>query len=649
MAVKNILKIYKSARILSLLVFFLAFSVIIGWFLDIPVLKSIMPNYISMKLNTAICFIVMSTSLFLETFIKKRKITIFLNISVALLCVFTYSQEVFDYDLGIDQLIIVDEDAVSDKSPFPGRMSPITAILFTILAVGLTLQRYSRKFLLIIQYAFNFVTIMSIIALIGYLYNAPEFYTLSFLTSMAVHTSFGFFLLSIAVSLLKPHLGVVGVLTGNRVGNIMARQLFSQICIVIFFFTYIRYLSHKHQVVDTEFGTALLTISFLLVSLIIIWEATEKLNRKDDKKRLAEEHFRLVVESAPNAFIMSDSSGIIQLVNEQAEKMFGYDRDEFIGQKIELIVPNSLKSTHHNNRNSYHKAPSSRYFGEGSELYATRSDKTEFPVEIGLTPIRTENDTMVLASIIDITERKKQESIINQQMIELKIKNQEMEQFNYIASHDLQEPLRTLSNYIVLLEEDYPEQIDDEIKIHLKTMDNAISRMKLLVRSILDFGRLGRDKKLAYINSKTIVDNVITDLGSLIDCTSATIIIDTDLPEFYGYEIELRQLFQNLINNALKFRKKDITAKINIGSVKPKDKKETYEFYIKDNGIGIDSRYNNRIFEIFKRLNKESEFAGDGVGLANCKKIAEMHGGKIWVESTLGVGSTFKFTISKIK
>ncbi|AXG74810.1 PAS domain S-box protein [Flavobacterium arcticum] len=646
MKLKNKLKIYNYARILSLSVFLLAFLVIIGWILDIPLLKSIMPDYISMKLNTALCFIIMSTSLILETFPKKRTIVILLNVFVATLCILTYSQEVFGYDLGLDQLIIMDLDAISDKSPYPGRMSPITAILFTILSLGLILQRYINKSLIVIQYAFNLVTIMAIIALIGYLYNAPEFYTLSFLTSMAVHTSLGFLLLSIAMSLLHPHLGIMGILTGDKVGNSIARQLFSKICIVIFVFTYLRYLSHKHKLVDTEFGTALLTISFILVSLLIIWEATENINKKDARKRLAEEHFRLVVESAPNALIMSDGSGTIRLVNEQAEKMFGYKRENFIGQKVELIVPNSIKSTHHHNRNGYHKAPSNRYFGAGSELYAKRSDNSEFPVEIGLTPIRTENGTMVLASIIDITKRKKQESIINQQVIELKIKNQEMEQFNYIASHDLQEPLRTLSNYIMLLEEDYPEQINDEIKIHLKTMENAVSRMNLLVRSILDFGRLGRDKKLEYIDSKTIVEDVLCDLSSLINSTGATIIIDTDLPKFNGYEIEFRQLFQNLINNALKFRKKDVPVEINIGCTMVENK---YEFYVKDNGIGINTRYNNRVFEIFKRLNKESEFKGDGIGLANCKKIAEMHGGKIWVESTLGIGSTFKFTTSKIK
>ncbi len=641
----NVLKLHSYARILAFVVFSLALIVIIGWFLDIAVLKSIMPEYISMKMNTALCFITMSVTLTLETFPKKRIITLFLNSAVAILCILTYSQEVFDYDLRVDQLIIIDQDAISAKSPFPGRMSPITAILFTTLSIGLILQRFVKKHLVYIQYALNLVTIMAIIALIGYLYNAPEFYTLSFLTSMALHTSFGFLLLSIATSFLYPNLGIVGMLTGDKVGNVMARQLFTQICIIIFIFTYMRYLSYKYKIVDTEFGTALLTISFLLVSLVIIWQATKRINNKEYKRKLAEEHFRLVVESAPNAFIMSDSSGTIQLVNAQAEKMFGYERDDFVGQKIELLVPQAFAHIHHKNRKSFYKAPASRYFGPGSALYAVRSNNTEFPVEIGLTPVRTENDMMVLASIIDITERKKQESIINQQVIELKIRNQEMEQFNYIASHDLQEPLRTLSNYIMLLEEDYSEILNDEIKEHLKTMDNAVSRMKLLVRSILDFGRLGQDKKLTYIDSKTIVNNVITDLGGLIESTGATIAIDTNLPKFYGYEIELRQLFQNLINNALKFKKESIPVKINIGCTIT----EKYEFYVRDDGIGIDTRYSKRIFEIFKKLNKESEFAGDGIGLANCKKIAEIHGGKIWVESTLGEGSTFKFTISKIK
>lgn len=633
-------------KILSAAIFSIASLVMIGWFLDIPTLKSIMPDYISMKFNTALCFMLMSICLLLESLKKQKILTNIISVFVIVLCNITYSQEIFNYDLGIDQLIITDYQAILNKEAFPGRMSPITVFLFSTIATGFILKKYTKKHLIIIQYAFHLVTLMSIIAVVGYLYNAPEFYTLSFLTSMAAHTSFGFLLLSIGASLLLPKLGVAAILTGNNVGNSMARRLFFQICIAIVIFTYIRYLSHKHQVVDIEFGIALLTISFILISLVIIWQATDVLNKKDKRKRLAEEHFRLVVESAPNALIMSDSSGTITLVNKQAEVMFGYKRKDFVGKKIELLVPGKFTPHHHKNRDSYHADPQAKYFGAGRDLYAVRSSGEEFPVEIGLNPIRSEEGTLVLASIIDITERKKQENIINQHVRELKLKNQEMEQFNYIASHDLQEPLRTVSNYIMLLNEDYEEELNDEIKMHLDTMDDAVKRMSLLVRSLLDFGRLGRDKKLVRSNCNAIVNTVIQDLSSLIELSNANIIIEDKLPTLNIYEIEFRQLLQNLINNAIKFRKENTQATIKIGYT---NKGDRYEFYVSDNGIGISERHTKKIFQIFQRLNKSTDYEGHGIGLANCRKIVEMHGGKIWVESVPQEGSTFKFTILKLK
>lgn len=202
------------------------------------------------------------------------------------------------------------------------------------------------------------------------------------------------------------------------------------------------------------------------------------LNRKDTKKRMAEENFRLLVESAPNALIKSDSKGTIVLVNKQAEKMFGYDREQFIGKNIDILVPHSISSHHHKNREYYNSQPESRYFGTGRDLHAIRGDGTEFPVEIGLNPITTERDSMVLASIIDTSERKKQENIITRQMIELQLKNKEMEQFNYIASHDLQEPLRTLSNYLLLIEEDHGNDLSDEYNLMKSDYNSVITKLE---------------------------------------------------------------------------------------------------------------------------------------------------------------------------
>ena len=237
----------------------------------------------------------------------------------------------------------------------------------------------------------------------------------------------------------------------------------------------------------------------------------------------------------------------------------------------------------------------------------------------------------------DLTERKRTEYVNT-----LEIKNKELEQFNYIASHDLQEPLRTVSNYIQVLEEDFSDQLNDEAKNHLKVIERATTRMSILVRSLLDYSRLGKNKQLVFTDCRLIVDHVIADLNNLIKTTGATILAE-DLPVIQSYETELRQLFQNLIHNAIKFSKKDIKPVVKIGFKKGID---STEFYVSDNGIGIDTKHFDRIFNIFQRLNKEQKFEGYGIGLANCKKIVELHGGRIWVESNLGEGSTFKFTLA---
>ena len=346
------------------------------------------------------------------------------------------------------------------------------------------------------------------------------------------------------------------------------------------------------------------------------------------------------MESAPNAMILVNAGGNITLINNQTEKLFGYQRNEVIGSKLEMFIPQRFQVNHPNLRVSFFSSPSVRAMGAGRELFAVRKDGTEFPVEIGLNPIETDEGIIVLASVIDISERKRHEAIVT-----LELKNKELEQLNYIASHDLQEPLRTVSNYIQILEEDFSGELGPEVKNHLQTINRATKRMSVLVHSLLDFSRLGRNKLLVSTDCNLVVKNVIDDLDNLIRASGAIISVE-ELPVISAYEIELRQLFQNLLNNAIKFSKKDTIPKIRIGCI---DKNEYFEFYISDNGIGIEPRHFDRIFQIFQRLNSEKEFEGYGIGLAYCKKIAEMHGGAIEIESTVGKGSTFKFLISKFQ
>ncbi len=354
------------------------------------------------------------------------------------------------------------------------------------------------------------------------------------------------------------------------------------------------------------------------------------------ERKKAEEQFRFIIE-APNAMVLVNNEGFITLINNQTEKLFGYERNELVGNKLEILIPERFRNQHVDHRNMFFKKQEMSSMGAGGDQFAMRKNGIEIQVEIGLTQIETAEGRMVLASIIDITERKIQEATLKKQ-------NKKLAQFAYIASHDLQEPLRTVSNYMHVFEENYLELLDDNARKYLRSVDNATKRMSILIRLLLDFSELDLNKKLIYVDCKKIINDVIADLDIMIK-TSNTIIEITEMPKLNVYETGIRQLFQNLITNAIKFRKKDIQPKIKISSEKIN---EQWIFSVSDNGIGIAPVHFERIFDIFQRLNTNEEYEGNGIGLANCKKIVQLHQGEIWVESTIGEGTTFHFTISNL-
>jgi len=368
---------------------------------------------------------------------------------------------------------------------------------------------------------------------------------------------------------------------------------------------------------------------------------SQEASLQDNKERKrAEERFRLVVESAPNAMVLINSKGTITLVNNKTELLFDYNRDELIGAPLEILIPDRFLQHHPDQRTGFFASPKTRMMGVGRDLFAKRKDGTEIQVEIGLNPIETADGPLALATIIDITERKLREKAVKIQL-ELQVKNKELQQFAYLASHDLQEPLRTVSNYMKVLEEDYHHLLDNDAIRYLTAINGATTRMSMLINALLDFSRLGHNKKLAKVKGSELIEMVTSDLQNIIRTSGAVISIG-DLPEMNAYETELRQLFQNLITNAIKFQKKNVRPEIQISV---KEAPGEYRFSVSDNGIGIAPHHYERVFEMFQRLHSQHEYEGSGIGLANCKKIVELHQGEIWIESTVGQGTTFHFTI----
>lgn len=240
----------------------------------------------------------------------------------------------------------------------------------------------------------------------------------------------------------------------------------------------------------------------------------------------------------------------------------------------------------------------------------------------------------------DIDDRRRNEDrVLNYAILEAKAR--EMEQFAYAASHDLREPLLTIQGYVDLLREDYADQLPTEVGEHLTTIRGATERMDDLMKGLLDYSRLSELKQLQEVDINEIIDGVLTDLAGLLKGLEAEFEY-VDLPTIVGYPLELKLLFQNLISNAIRYRRRGVPPRVRIEWEKLS---EGWQFRVSDNGIGMAEANLAKIFQLFRRLHNDADLGGTGIGLANCKKIVELHGGEIWATSVLGESSTFHFRI----
>lgn len=382
-------------------------------------------------------------------------------------------------------------------------------------------------------------------------------------------------------------------------------------------------------------------------------EMASELDSSIRENEQVQQRFRNLLESAPDAIVIIGDEGVIQLLNAQAEYMFGYPRAEIVGKNIDLLLPGSFGKIH-GNRHLTNMVEDIRQMEESFELSGFDKNGRQFPTEISLGPLVTKEGLLISVAIRDISEKKQLEKDILEinaslekkvhvRTTELERKNKELEQFAYVASHDLQEPLRTISSFVELIRQKYQGKLDADADKYIHYTVQSSDRMKTLIKDLLDYSRLGRERKIQKIDCNVMIKETLADLDRAISESNAQITI-SDLPVIYGYYTEIKQLFQNLISNSIKFRSKTTIPVIDISSVKTDGH---WTFSIKDNGIGIADKYREKIFIIFQRLHTRSEYEGSGIGLAHCKKIVELHEGNIWVNSEEGKGSAFHFTINE--
>ena len=397
---------------------------------------------------------------------------------------------------------------------------------------------------------------------------------------------------------------------------------------------------------DVEAKTEmLLDCAGMPAGLIITARDVTERKRMQEALRISEEKLRTMFESMRDGIVLTDTKGTIVEVNDATVKMHGYtDKKQIIGRNgIELVAERDRARV----MEAAVKQSKGETPKEIAEIHTlVRVDGTEFESESSRSILRDSAGRVIgfIAVERDVTERKHMQEQLQRTLEELKRSNTELQQFAYVASHDLQEPLRMVSSYVQLLSRRYKGKLDSNADEFIEFAVDGSNRMQIMIQALLSYSRVGtRGKPPEPTDCENILDQTMKNLQTAITEKNAEVTHDT-LPTIMADGVQMVQLFQNLIGNGIKFQQEGQRPHVHISV---EDTGADWMFSFRDNGIGIDPEFKERIFVIFQRLHGREKYPGTGIGLSVCKRIVERHGGTIWVESEPGKGATFKFTMPK--
>ncbi len=645
-------------------------AVLLGWFGNVTLFKSLLPGVASMKANTAVCFVGAGVALrYLpqaeEKNQRQRMIAQGCALVVIIISVLTLSEYFLGWNLGIDELLFRDL-SLSAATLYPGRMGVNTAINFLLLsgALWLIARRKARKLhtrlILVAQGLSLLAGLVALQALVGYAYGVEIFYKFSvYTTSMAVHTALTFLVVCVGVFFSSPESGLMTTITSKLNGGLVARQLIPSAIILPLGFGWLILQGQKANYYDPAFAMWLLVLSMNVIFIGLIWHSAMLLNQVDEKRQRAElagrqkdERLQLFAQSNLIGIINSDIYGGLSEVNDAFLNIVGYTREDFQAglRWMEMTPPEYLPL----DEAAIAEAKITGICTPYEKAYL-RKDGTRVSVLIGYILLGEERQEGV-AFVLDLTERKQAEAQliefnetleerVKQRTAQLEAANKELESFSYSVSHDLRAPLRHITGFVDLLQKQLGTAgLDPASQRYLNIISDTTKLAGKLIDDLLAFSRMGRtNMRYSRVNLHQLVQEVQQDLEPETRNRQVNWIVKP-LPQVSGDPAMLRLVLGNLLENAVKYSKNSATAEIVIGS---SCEEQEVIVFVRDNGVGFDMRYVHKLFGVFQRLHSDSQFEGTGVGLASVQRIVHRHGGRVWAEAEVDRGATFYFSLPK--
>jgi PAS domain S-box-containing protein len=549
-------------------------------------------------------------------------------------------------------------DQILGASP-PARMAYSTAICLVALGCGLLLYRPGRARHGIRRLTVMPAAIFALLAATGYLYGAEWFFNLPALHPMALNTALALLALSAGIASLPEPLPLIRYLAEDGTAGVTARRLLPAAFVIPFGLGWLRVTGERSGWFDLGFGTASFVVltSVLLAALVLISvrqvaRAEEAQARLATAVRDSEQRTLRMLDELPTAVFVADAKGQPYYTNRKSQEILGRGtlRDATLEEIAERYQAYEARTGQPYPAGRTAIARALRGESSHSSDVEIHRDGRVVPLEVWGTPIRGEDGVVefAVAAFNDITERQETarkldrlNSELAHQLAELAAVNKELETFSYSVSHDLRAPLRAVDGFSRVLETDYAAALDPDALRYLGRIRGNVRRMGALIDDLLRFSRLSRTELDGReVDMASLVRNVVDDLVR--DSAQAEVTIG-DLPAAEGDLDLLRQVWANLIDNALKYSSRETTPRVEIGG---RIQGREIVYSVRDNGVGFDMTYADKLFGVFQRLHRQDEFEGTGVGLAIAQRVVHRHGGRIWAESAPGEGAVFSFTLA---